>query len=122
MTTKRRGCLWLDEVGGRVLLTDTRHREALAPLETELAGWQATVLVACDRAQSWDDLVQLPAVRAAGVNDGELAEFLGSAVERRWSVWLESKWLTVAVSRPARLHPASVLWHSRRAVPLLPSP
>ena len=125
MTTKRRGCLWLEEVGevdGRVLLTDTRHREGLAPLETELAGWQASVLLACDRAQSWDDLAQLPAVQEAGVSHGELAELLGSAVERGWTVWLESKWLTVAVHRPARLPPAAVLWHTHKAVPLLPSP
>jgi ribosomal peptide maturation radical SAM protein 1 len=122
LTAKRRGCLWLDDVDGHVLLTDTRHREGLAPLETELAGWQASVLLACDRAQSWDDLTQLPAVLTAGVNHGQLAEFLGSAVERRWSVWLESKWLTVAVHRPARLHPASDLWRSRKPVPLLPSP
>jgi ribosomal peptide maturation radical SAM protein 1 len=112
MTTKRRGHLWLDDRDGRLLLTDTRQREGLTPLESEFAGWQASVLDACDRAQSWEDLATLPAVEAGGIDLGELAEFLGSAVERRWLVRLGAKWLTVAVHRPARLDPASVRWHS----------
>jgi ribosomal peptide maturation radical SAM protein 1 len=122
VATKQRGHLWLDESDGHLLLTDTRQRDGLAPLETELAGWQASILVACDRAQGWDDLAQLPAVRTEGVDHGELADFLSSAVERRWSVSLGAKWLTVAVHRPARLDPASVLWRSYKAVPLMRSP
>ena len=118
MATKRRGNLWIAEGDGRTVLTDTRQRHGLAPLEAELAGWRARVLTACERAQSFGDLAQLPAVRAGGVGQGELAGFLSSMTERRWAVRLGEKWLSVAVHRPPRLDPPSPARKLVRVVPL----
>jgi ribosomal peptide maturation radical SAM protein 1 len=98
-----RGMLSL-EVGedGTVLLDDSRATVTTTSEHIVLEGWHAAVYLACDRAKSARELMQIPGVETECVSEGELGEFLADCVKRRLMVRNDRSWLNVAVHIPAR--------------------
>lgn len=87
---------------GIVHLDESRPTVTTAPKRIVLDGWHAAVFLACDRAQSARELMQLPAVQDKAVSEGQLREFLADCIRRRLMVHNDRSWLNVAVHIPAR--------------------
>jgi ribosomal peptide maturation radical SAM protein 1 len=87
---------------GVVHLDESRPTVTAAPEHIVFDGWRAAVFLACDRAKSARELMQLPEVLDESVCDGELREFLADCVRRRLMVRNDRSWLNVAVHVPAR--------------------
>jgi len=87
---------------GVVHLEESRPTVTTAPERIVLDGWRAAVFLACDRAKSARELMQLSAVQEEAVSEGELREFLADCVRRRLMVRNDRSWLNVAVHIPER--------------------
>jgi ribosomal peptide maturation radical SAM protein 1 len=87
---------------GIVQLDESRPRITNAPERIVFDGWRAAVFLACDRAQSARELMQLRAVQDEAVPEGELRKFLADCIRRRLMVRNDRSWLHVAVHTPAR--------------------
>jgi ribosomal peptide maturation radical SAM protein 1 len=90
------------EPDGSLYILDTRRDLAVAPRRAILHGWKAVTYLACDRAQTLHNLIQLPEVQRDGVSEEELCTFLTRCVHHQLMVHNERSWLSVAVHRPAR--------------------
>jgi ribosomal peptide maturation radical SAM protein 1 len=100
---KARGMLALEQApDGRLRLLDTRSHIARSPRQAELEGWKAAAYLACDRAQTFTKLVELPEVEEDAVSEDDLRAFLDRCVEHRLMVTNGRSWLNVAVHTPAR--------------------
>lgn len=84
-----------------VVIIDTRRGCAEATTAV-LDGWKAAVYLACDRAHSIDELLELVAVRAELVSPDDLDGFLQRCVTHQLMVTSAGQWLSVAVHHPPR--------------------
>jgi ribosomal peptide maturation radical SAM protein 1 len=102
MADSDRGLLALStDEDGTVHLDDSR-RDAGPAAHRTFDGWEAAVFLACDRACSLRELLELPAVRLAAVGEREVRSFLADCVHGRLMVRSARSWLNVAVHVPAR--------------------
>jgi ribosomal peptide maturation radical SAM protein 1 len=90
------------DTAGSLELLDTRGERANAPRRAVLRGWKAAIFLACDRAQPFATLVELPEVKAEAVDAEDLRAFLGRCVENDLMVTTGQAWLNVAVHMPSR--------------------
>jgi ribosomal peptide maturation radical SAM protein 1 len=125
-SSRTRGALELSTgPGERLQVLDTREDFRRKPRRALLDGWKAEVYLRCDTGASLDRLRELPAVRAAGVGDDDVREFLDRCVEHRLAITTGTSWLAVATWRTGadREHwmPASTTRGSERRLPLLMS-
>jgi ribosomal peptide maturation radical SAM protein 1 len=90
------------EPDGTLYILDTRRELAAAPRRAVLRGWKAAAYLACDRAQTLHNLIQLPEIQREGIGEDELRTFLSRCVSHQLMVHNERSWLGVAVHRPAR--------------------
>ena len=103
MADTARGMLEIrQELDGTLYIIDTRRELMEEPRRAILRDWKAAVYLACDRAQSLRNLIQLPEVQHAGVSEEELRTFLNRCVHYQLMVHNERSWLGVAVHKPAR--------------------
>ena len=91
--------------GSTLELLDTRREFLAAPRRAVLSGWKAACYRACDRAQTFEALIALPALQQQGVKDDELRAFLDRCAHHRFMVHGGRSWLGVAVHTPAREGP-----------------
>ncbi len=107
MADSARGGLELRQNGEDAIeILDTRRELAGAPLRAALLGWKAAVYLECDRAQTLQNLSQLPALVLESVTEEELHAFLDRCVEHGLMVHNGRSWLGVAVHVPAREAPS----------------
>jgi hypothetical protein len=98
----QRGMLWVREQPGQAVIVDGRGELATSPRTAVLVGWKAAVYLACDRAQPFDELLQLREVAEAGIGSDELTTFLANCARHDLMVTHAGQWLSVAVHTPAR--------------------
>src|SRR5207245_11259484 len=91
---------------------------ALAPRRAVLRGWKAAAYLACDQAQTLDNLVQLSDVQRDGVSKEEVLAFLDRCVHHQLMVHDERRWLGVAVHKPAR-EEEGLPYRGRDKIPLV---
>ena len=99
------GMLEMRTLDGTLELLDTRREFLAAPRRAVLSGWKAACYLACDRAQTFEALLALPALQQQGVKDDELRAFLDRCAHHRFMVQGGRSWLGVAVHTPAREGP-----------------
>jgi ribosomal peptide maturation radical SAM protein 1 len=98
-----RGMLSLEVTeDGIVHLDESRPTVTTDPERIVFDGWRAAVFLACDRAKGARELLELTAVQADAVSEGDVHEFLAHCVRRKLMVRNDRSWLNVAVHVPAR--------------------
>jgi ribosomal peptide maturation radical SAM protein 1 len=109
MADSGRGMLEMSrEPDGTLCILDTRRELAAEPRRAVLRGWKASAYLACDRAQTMRNLIELPDVQREGVSEEELRTFLGRCVHYQLMAYNERSWLGLAVHTPPREEPDEV--------------